>query len=111
MMKFVFAFATLTLALASAANRYTVQITEPSVINGQAIKPGEYKLELKDNHAILKSGKTTIDTQAQVENQDRKFAETSIKYTPTGSTAQIDEIRLGGTSTKLVFTKGQASGN
>lgn len=111
MIKFVFAFATLTLALASAANRYTVQITEPSQINGQVVKPGEYKLELKDNHAILKNGKTVIDTQAQVQNEDKKFAETTVRYTTGEPNAQIDEIRIGGTSTKIVFSKGQASGN
>jgi hypothetical protein len=113
MMKFVFAFATLTLAVASAAsaNRYKVQISEPSQINGQAVKPGEYTLELKDNHAVLKQGKTTIDTEARIESADKKFAETSVRYSNGEGNSKIDEIRLSGTTTKVVFTKAQASGN
>jgi len=113
MMKFVFAIATLTLAVASAANaaRYKVEISEPSQINGQAVKPGTYTLELKDNHAVLKSGKTVIDTEARVENADKKYSETSIRYTAEDGNSKIDEIRLSGTTTKVVFSKAQASGN
>jgi hypothetical protein len=111
MMKFVFAFATLTLAVASAANRYTVQISEKSEINGQVLKPGEYQLEMKDNHAILKNGKTVVEAEARVETQDKKFAETTVRYTSGEPNAKIDEIRLSGTTTKIVFSKAQASGN
>ncbi len=113
MMKFVFVFATLTLAVASAANtaRYKVDISEPSQINGQAVKPGTYTLELKDNHAVLKQGKTVIDTEARIETADKKFAETTVRYTASEPNSKIDEIRLSGTTTKVVFTKGQASGN
>ena len=113
MMKFIFVFATLTLAVASAANnmRYKVDISESAQINGQAVKPGTYMLELKDNHAVLKHGKTVIDAEARIENADKKYIETTVRYTEAEPASKIDEIRLSGTTTKVVFTKGQASGN
>jgi hypothetical protein len=109
--KFVFAFATLALAVASAANHYTVDLSVPSEINGQILQPGAYKMELTGNHVVLKSGKTVVEAEARVENQDKKFFDTSIRYAPGTSNSKIEEIRIGGTTIKVVFTKTQASGN
>ena len=112
MTKFVIAFATVALAFASAANnRYTVQISSPSEVGGQVIKPGSYTVEMKDNRAVLKSGKEVIEVNARVENQDKKYSDTSIRYTGDEANKKIDEIRIGGTTTKIVFAKTQAAGN
>ena len=111
MIKFVFAFATLALAIASAANRYNVKLYVPSEVGGQIVKPGEYTLELKDNRAVLKGDRGTVAAEARVETQDKKFSSTSVRYTSDQPNAKIDEIRIGGTTTKFVFAKPQASGN
>ena len=44
-------------------------------------KPGECKLELKDNQVILKQGKTTAEAAVKVENGPNKFYSTSVGYT------------------------------
>jgi hypothetical protein len=111
MKKFVFAFASLALAIASAATHYTVELSVPSEINGQVLQPGSYKLELNGNHAVLKNGKTSVEADARVENQDKKFFDTTVRYAPDGQNSKIEEIRIGGTTIKVVFAKTQASGN
>ena len=99
--KILIAFSTLALAMASAATSYSVKLFDASVLNGNQLKPGEYRLELKENTAVLKLGKRVVEAPVKVENTPTKISTTSVKYV----NGQIQEIRLGGTSTKLVFAE------
>lgn len=111
MKKFVFAFAILTLAVASAANRYNVKLFEPAEVGGQRLKPGDYTIEVKDNRAIIKGGRQTVEAEVRIENESKKFASNVVRYSGEAPNAKIDEIRIGGTTTKVVFAKPQAAGN
>jgi hypothetical protein len=98
-----FAFA--ALAVASAASSYTVTLYQPVSINGTELKAGDYKLELKDNGmAVIKQGKTMTEAPVKVENESEKFSRSSVRI----NGGQVEEIRLGGTTKRLVFEK---SGN
>lgn len=105
--KSIFAFATLALAVASAASSYTVTFFQPVVVNGQTLKPGDYKVQFDNNKATLRQGKAVTEAPVKVENNDNKYATTSVRL----NGAQIEEIRLGGTHTKLVFEKTGAGTN
>jgi hypothetical protein len=95
-------FATAALAVASAASSYSVTFYEPVMVNGTQLKAGDYKLELKDNGmAVIKQGKTTTEAPVKVENESEKFSRSSVRI----SGGQVEEIRLGGTSKRLVFEK------
>ena len=111
MKKFVFAFATLALAAASAANRYNVKLYEPAEVGGQKLKPGDYTIELKDNRAIIKGGGHSVETEARIESESKKFASNVVRYSGEAPNIKIDEIRIGGTTTKVVFAKPQSAGN
>ena len=111
MKKFVFAFATLALAVSSAANRHNVKIYEPAQVGGQVLKPGDYTIEMKDNRAVIKGNGQTVEAEAKLETEAKKFTSNVVRYSGEGPNARIDEIRLGGTSTKVVFSKAQAAGN
>lgn len=111
MKKFVFAFATLALAAASAGNRHKLNLYQPAEVNGQVLKPGEYTLEVKDNHAVIKGGRQTVEAEVRVENEAKKFDGNVVRFSDAGPNAHIEEIRIGGTTTKVVFGKGQAAGN
>lgn len=108
MKKIVFTFATLALAAASAAEKHTVQFFSPTVIGGQELKPGEYRLEVKDNKLAIKDGKRVIETDVKVENEAKKFVSTAVRYT---ADKNVTEIRIGGTTTKLVLGSGTPNAN
>ena len=104
----LFGFATLALAVASAASSYNVTFYEPVMINGSELKAGDYKVELKDDKtALIKQGKTVTEAPVTVENQGEKFQRTAVRL----EGMQVQEIRIGGTTTRVVFEKSSNSTN
>jgi len=100
--RFVLAFAILALAVASAAT-YKVTLPQSSVVKGNELKAGDYRLNVGVDKVTIVNGKDSIDVPVKVESVDQKFDSTAIRYTEEGGKAAISEIRLGGTKTKLVF--------
>jgi hypothetical protein len=100
-------FASIALAVASAASSYNVTFYQPVMINGSQLKAGDYKLELKDKTAIIKQGKTVTEAPVTVENEGQKFERTAVRL----NGAQVDEIRIGGTTTRIVFEKASNATN
>ena len=107
--KFVVAFAILALALAAAGtvpgpgSSYKITLLQPSVVKGNQLKAGEYRLNLGVEKVTIVNGKQSIEVPVTVENTEKKFETTAIRYTEEGGKSTISEIRLGGTKTKLVF--------
>jgi hypothetical protein len=58
--KLMLSFGTLALAVASAASTYHFSIFQPSIFAGKELKPGDYKLEVNGDKAIVKMGKQTV---------------------------------------------------
>ena len=101
--KLMLSFGTLALAIASAASSYHFSIFEPSFVAGQELKPGDYKVEVSGNKAMIKAGKQVVEASVKVEDGTEKFPETSVRYANSNGKMMLTEIRLGGTHTKLVF--------
>jgi hypothetical protein len=95
-------FSIVSLAVASAASNFNLNFYQPTVVNGVTLKVGEAKLELKDNKAIVKQGKTSVEASVKVENGGNKYLYTTVGY-KEGDNHQIKDITLAGTTTKLVF--------
>ncbi len=102
MKRLMFCFAILALAVASA-DTFKVTLFQPSVVSGQELKPGEYKVEVTDSKVVISKGKTSVQSAVKVEKADSKFKTTSVRYANGDGKMTIQEIRLGGTTTKLVF--------
>ena len=100
MKKLIILFTTVALAAASAATKYNVTFFQPSVINGTELKPGDYKIEVEGNKALIKQGKKTIEAPVKVEEASDKHNSNSVRYMEGG---KVQEIRIGGSHTKLVF--------
>ncbi|MGB9610369.1 MAG: hypothetical protein ACPL7M_05300 [Bryobacteraceae bacterium] len=101
-MKFLAIFLSVAVFAASAAT-YTVTLFQPSLVAGKELKPGDYKLILEDGKAVIQKGKEKVEATVRVEQSDSKFSSTSVRYTEENGKLKIQEIRLGGTTTKLVF--------
>lgn len=102
---FLFGFASLALAVASAATSYHVTFYQPVTINGSQLKPGEYKLELKDKTAVIKQGKTSTEAPVTIEQEAQKFRQTTVRL----KGMQVEDIRIGGTNTRVVFDNSSAT--
>jgi hypothetical protein len=91
--------------VASAASSYSVTFFQSVTVNGTELKAGDYKLELKDNGmAVIKQGKVMTEAPVKIETENQKFARSSVRINGN----QVEEIRLGGTTKRVVFEK---SGN
>ena len=104
MKKIFFGFATIALAVVSAGANYKLTLFQPSTINGTELKPGDYKIEFKDNKAVVKGSKNVVEADAKMETGGEKFGSTSVRYTSVDGKMKVQEIRLGGTNSKIVFT-------
>jgi hypothetical protein len=104
--KLVLSFITVAVIAASAAT-YNVTLFQDSKINGKSLKPGDYRLEVKDNAVVLKNKKDVTEAAARTENNSKKFSDTSVLY---NNKDEVTEIRLGGTTTKVILTPDNAKG-
>lgn len=96
-------FATLGLAAASAASSYKVTLFQPSIVAGKELQPGVYKVELKDSTAVLSKGKESVEAPVKTETAESKFSSTSVRFKNGDGKYRLEEIRLGGTATKILF--------
>lgn len=88
-----------------AAASYTVNLTKPALVGSSEIKAGDYKLELNGSKVTLKHGKTEVEADVTVENGSTKFAQTTACCVGDDGKYHLQEIRIGGTNTKLTFNQ------
>src|SRR5580693_9121828 len=89
---------TFALAVASAAH-YNLKLDSAQWAGDKQLKPGDYKLEIVGDKAVFTSGKTVVEVPATVQQNSKKFSLTTYQ----ASDSKIQEIDLGGTTTKIVF--------
>jgi hypothetical protein len=97
--------ASISLAVAGAADKFSVSLIQPTTVNGTAFKPGDARIELQDNKVIIKQGKVSAEVPVKVEANKNKYIYTSVGY-KEGSDHQIREISIGGTTTHILFEDG-----
>src|SRR5579863_5553871 len=86
---------------ALAANSYRVELYKPISVNGIDLKAGECKLEVADSTAVFKQGKKIVEVPVRVEQGTQKFLSTTVSVNEDSN--QPQEIRLAGTTMKLIF--------
>ena len=96
-------------AFANAATRYGVTFRSTAVIAGTEMKPGDYNVEVNGSKAMIRGGKQAVEASVQVQQGDRKFSSTTVRYDIVDGKYKVSEIRIGGTKTKLVFDDGSVA--
>lgn len=97
-------FAVVALAIC-AGKTYTVKFFSPTTVGNTELKPGEYKVEIVDQNSIVLHGKGDTRTAVRTETVKEKFGDTAIRVDNADGKARLQEIRLGGTNTKLVIAE------
>jgi hypothetical protein len=100
--RFLLLFSAISLAVASAANSFRVELYQPTVVNGTTLKVGEAKIEVQEGKAILKQGKTSVEATVKVEANKDKYSFTTVGY-KDGGDHKIKDICIGGTTTHIWF--------
>ena len=90
-------------ALAQAAETYHITLLKPSVVAGKELKPGDYKVEVNNDKAVISHGKQSVEARIKTETADKKFDSTTVRYEVEGDKYKVQQIGIGGTKTKLVI--------
>jgi hypothetical protein len=107
--KFVVVFCVVALAAAIAGSIpakgpvYHITLTDPSAVNGVALKAGEYRVTVNAGKATFVLGKESHEVAVKVEESTKKFSDNSIQFDRKGDQNMIKIICVGGTKTKLLF--------
>jgi hypothetical protein len=100
--KLLLLFLTVAMMVVSAAT-YKVTLFRTSVVGGQELKAGDYRVIVDGDKAVISMGKQKVEAAARIETADTKFSSTVVRYAPDGDKMKIIEIRIGGTKQKLIF--------
>jgi hypothetical protein len=103
MAKLVVCLGMVTMAWASASKSYDVTLNNPAQVSGTELKAGTYSVVLAGDKAMIHSGKVSVEAAVTVQEGDKKFSSTTVRYTIVDGKYRIKEIQLSGTTTMLVF--------
>jgi len=99
----------LTLSFASivSAKSYKLDFSTPVQAGNAQLEAGTYKLEVEGSNAVFTNTKTrkSVTVPVKAEETNTKYDFTSVDQATEGSTVQINAVKLGGTKTKLGFSK------
>lgn len=86
---------------------YGFTVSVPIQAGDAQLKPGEYKVKVDGTQAVItrSDSSKSFTVQVTVEQNDKKFDSTVVRGVDKGGVNTIGEIDLGGSTTKLVFTK------
>jgi hypothetical protein len=104
MKKFAVLFALVGLVVANAKT-FTLNLHQPVVVGATELKAGEYKLEIRDQKAVISNGKVDTEVPVKIETAGSKFSSTAVRLAEEGGKMHLTEIRLGGTTTKLIVSQ------
>ena len=92
------------LVLASAKS-YSLQLLNSAMLGNTELKAGDYQVEVIDQKAVITKGKLRIENPVTMGTADQKFPATTVVLSESNGKQRIQEIHLGGTTTKLVFAE------
>ena len=96
--------------IASAATSYNITLHASAVVEGKELKPGDYKVVVDGNNATFRGEKDVIQTRVTQAQNDVKYRDTTVSYQVAGGKYNVEEIHIGGDSTKLVFDAPPSAG-
>lgn len=93
----------MALAAVASAKSYTVTLFQPTMVGATELKPGDYKIDVQESKAIIRNGRKQVEVAVKVETGTEKFSSTTVRYQNGDGKYRVQEIRIGGTNTTLIF--------
>ncbi len=92
------------LSIASAKS-YSITFTSPTVVGSTQLAAGDYTLKVDGTNAVFTNvnSNKSVTAPVKIENGAKKYDQTSVETTMNGAAQQINDIQLGGSTTKLNF--------
>ena len=104
MKKLLLLFAVAGLAVASAKT-YEIDLFQPAMLGDISLAPGHYSVDVADMKAVFRNGRIHGEAPVKMEDADMKYNRTSVLLTNNGGQMHIQEIHIGGSKMKLLFTE------
>ena len=95
--------AALTMGAVGQAATYHVTLLKPTVVAGHELKPGDYKLEVNNDTAVISHGKQSVEAKVTTQSTDKKYDANTVMYQVDGAKFKLREIGIGGSKTKLIL--------
>ena len=97
-------FAALGLSVAGAKT-FEITLDTAAKAGSVELKPGKYNLVLMEDSKVrfTNANGQALETSAKMSTVEKKFSSTQIDLKQGNGAAQINEIDLGGTKTKIQF--------
>jgi hypothetical protein len=90
----------------AGAKSYHVFISNPSTVAGVKLRPGSYKVKVDGDTAIFSDDDSNkFKTTVKVTTVDKKYEATAVDATKGDGVDAVNAIEIGGSTTKLEFTK------
>ena len=84
---------------------YEITLTSPTMAGNTELKPGDYKVRVEGSQAVFTQNSKSWTAPVKIQNNDRKFDETTVEKSTKGDMDTLDAIDLGGSTTQLQFGK------
>jgi hypothetical protein len=110
MTKFVCVLAMAAGLAAAGPKSYNLKLFQKSTLAGKTLSPGDYRVEIVDQKAVIRSGRTVVEAPVTVETGDSKYKTSYVRLVGGGDAPRIETIKLGGTNLRLVFNTDAAAG-
>jgi hypothetical protein len=91
---------------------FTVIFDKATTVGAVKLAPGEYKVKVDGTNAVFtNSNYKSVSTAVKVETSDKKFKETAVDTVKGSSGDVVTSISVGGSTTKLDFSKQSVATN
>jgi hypothetical protein len=90
---------------AAWAKSYDITLDSATKVGNVELKAGKYSLSVMDDSKVkfISSNGQAVEASAKVTTSEKKYQATQIDLKQVNGTAQVNEIDLGGTKTKILF--------
>ena len=91
---------------------FTVIFDKATTVGAVKLAPGEYKVKVDGTNAVFtNSNYKSVSTAVKVETAEKKFKDTAVDTVTGASGDVVTSISVGGSTTKLDFSKQSVATN